>query len=296
MKKFVTKIVSVCFVITIIASLTTTAFAADEQLTINSDANVNVGDTVTFTLYLSDCKEDIIGYEMRLFYDSEYLELDKESLKFEKFDGVIHNPNLENKIAMSWTNISQPADFSKKAQFLSVDFKVLKGGEAEISQFVTDMYGDDMTYLKSYKWTYNISVGDDTVTSDKTPLISDDAKTLAEKQGSFINYVDGMGEENAPKDEEHQAVTGVMKNVITNTEVVNVTKDNSGSGNGSSNMSTYFIIGAAVLVVALAVVAVIVVKKRDDENVEEVIDELDLNDTNEAVSDDIQTNNDEIID
>lgn len=296
MKRLMTKIISVCFVITIIASLSATAFAADKQLTINGDAKVNVGETVTFNLYLSECTEEIIGYEMRLFYDSEYLELDAESLKFEKFDGVIFNPNLENKVAMSWTNISQPADFSKKAQFLTVNFKVLKDGEAEISQFVTDMYGDDMTYLKSYKWSYDISVGEDAVVSDKTPVISDDAKTLAEKQGSFINYVDGMGEENSPNEEEHQAVTGVVKRVVTETNVVNVTQDNNGSGSGSSSMSTYFIIGAAVLVVVLAVVAVIIVKKRDEENVEEVSGELNLTDTNQTVSDDIKTNSDEIID
>lgn len=127
MKKVLTKIISLCFAATILMSVSITAFAAD-QLTINEEAKVNVGDKVKFSLYLSECTEEVIGFEMRLFYDGEYLELNKDSITYEKFDAVIHNPNLENRVAVSWTNISQPADFSKKALFMSAEFKVLKAG------------------------------------------------------------------------------------------------------------------------------------------------------------------------
>ena len=210
MKKHLVKIISLCFASVLMLSFMTsiTAFAADDELTVNSNAKVKVGDKIKYTLYLSDTKEDIIGFELRMFYDHNYLELDKDSVNYGKFDGVIHNLNIEDKIPINWTNISIPVSFSSKAEFLSMEFKVVKGGETEISQFVSEMYGDDMTYLKSYKWTYDITVNDKSIVKDQTPVISDDQQTLEKNQGSFINYIDGMGEENTPNKDNHQAVVG----------------------------------------------------------------------------------------
>ena len=111
MKKHISRILSVFFVMSIVLASSFTTSAAEDELVINSDAKVKVGDTVKFSLYLSDTTEDIIGFEMRLFYDNEYLEFDKDSITYEKFNGVIHNLNLENKIPISWTNISEPANF-----------------------------------------------------------------------------------------------------------------------------------------------------------------------------------------
>ncbi len=258
MKRMICKLISLCFVITMMLSATVTAFAAEEALTINGEAQAKIGDTVKFLLYLDECTEDIIGFELRLFYDDECLQMDPDSITYEKFDGVIHNTKIPGKLPTSWTNISQPADFSSKALFLSVDFKVLKAGDAEISYFVTDMYGDDMTYLKSYKWTYDISVNDEAVVSDKTPPVSRDEETLKTKQGSFINYIDGMGEENSPNKGEHEA--------IKTTEIVTHYKDvtqNNPSG-GSNVNATYIIIASAIGIIALAMIAIMIVKKRDE--------------------------------
>lgn len=127
------------------------------------------------------------------------------------------------------------------------------------------MYGDDMTYLKSYKWTYDISVNDETIVSDKVPPISDNQEIINEKQGSFINYIDGMGEDNSPNKDEHQAVTGVVE--VTQYKEVTKTTTTSGS-------MVYIIAAAAVIIVALAVVAIIVVKKRDDANLQQATNSL----------------------
>lgn len=265
MKKHISRILSVFFVMSIVLASSFTTSAAEDELVINSDAKVKVGDTVKFSLYLSDTTEDIIGFEMRLFYDNEYLEFDKDSITYEKFDGVIHNLNLENKIPISWTNISEPANFSQKALFVSADFKVLKGGETEISQFVTEMYGDDMTYLKSYKWTYDISVNDEDVVTDKTPVMYADEETLNRSQGSFINYVDGMGEENSPNQDNHEVFGGTGPQAGTNvvSNVLDVTRYENAGGSGSSDM-TPIIIVAAIVVVIGAIIAILIVKKKDD--------------------------------
>ena len=262
MKKHLVKIISLCFAAALMLSFMTsiTAFAADDELTVNSDAKVKVGDKIKYTLYLSDTKEDIIGFELRMFYDHNYLELDKDSVNYGKFDGVIHNLNLEDKIPINWTNISTPVSFSSKAEFLSMEFKVLKGGETEISQFVSEMYGDDMTYLKSYKWTYDITVNDKTIVKDQTPVISDDALTLEKNQGSFVNYIDGMGEENTPNKDNHSAVVGGTQIA---TEYVDVTRYENVTTNGSFNMMPIIVI-VAVVVVAGAIVAILIIKKRDD--------------------------------
>lgn len=257
MKKMLSKLISLCFVIAMMLSVTVTAFAAEGTLTINGEAQAKVGDTVKFSLYLDECTEDIIGFELRLFYDEECLQMDPDSITYEKFDGVIHNTKIPGKLPISWTNISQPADFSSKAQFLSVDFKVLKAGDSEISYFVTDMYGDDMTYLKSYKWTYDISVNDESVVSDKTPPVSRDEETLKTKQGSFINYIDGMGEENSPN-KEHEAI----KTTEIVTHYKEVTQSNQ-SGDSNVNM-TYIIIAVAIGIIVIAIIAIVIVKKRDE--------------------------------
>ena len=227
MKKHLVKIISLCFASVLMLSFMTsiTAFAADDELTVNSNAKVKVGDKIKYTLYLSDTKEDIIGFELRMFYDHNYLELDKE--------------------------------------FLSMEFKVVKGGETEISQFVSEMYGDDMTYLKSYKWTYDITVNDKSIVKDQTPVISDDQQTLEKNQGSFINYIDGMGEENTPNKDNHQAVVGSVPGTQIATQYVDVTRYENVSSDGSFNMMPIIVI-VAVVVVAGAIVAILIIKKRDD--------------------------------
>lgn len=264
MKRLITKTISVMFCLAMLLSVTLTAFAANNELSINSESKVNVGDKIKYTLYMSDTTEDIIGFEMRIFYDDKYLKLDKESVEYDKFNGVIHNLDLKNRIATSWTDFMNPVGFSTKAPFISMEFEVLQAGDTEISQFVTDMYGDDMTFLKSYKWTYSIEVNGKDVSTDKTPLISEDADTLAQKQGSFINYLDGMGEENTPNKEDHQAVTGVIpttgvvSNIVENTRIVEVENND-----GSMNMTPLIIVVAAIIVIG-AIVAIVIVKVLDD--------------------------------
>lgn len=278
MKKHLVKIISLCFVSVLMLSLMTsmTVFAADNELTVNSDAKVKVGDKIKYTLYLSDTKEDIIGFELRMFYDHNYLELDKDSMNYGKFDGVIHNLNIEDKIPINWTNISTPISFANKAEFLSMEFKVVKGGETEISQFVTEMYGDDMTYLKSYKWSYDITVNDNSIVKDQTPVISDDKQTLENNQGSFINYVDGMGEENTPNKDNHQAVVGSVPGTQIATQYVDVTRyedvTSNGSSNGSFNMMPIIVIVAIVVIVG-AIVAILIIKKRDDAKISDENDD-----------------------
>lgn len=242
------------------------AFAADDDvLTINGDAEVHVGDTVKFTLYLDETKEEIYGFELRLFYDSDYLSFEKKSLTSEKFNSLFYNGDIDGKIPMNWTDIGNPVDFSSKAEFFSCDFEVKKPGDATISYFVTEMYGEDLTYLKSYKWTYDLSVKGKKVISDGVLPITDDEETLRERQSSFINYADGMGEENSPNKDNHEAVEGVHHatyNVYEN-DVIEVTRYEE-ANNKITRSSNFWvlIIGIPVVIILVVAAIVIVVKNK----------------------------------
>lgn len=289
MKQIALKITSVCFVLVLLLFAVTVVSAEEvqstaakiaengdtsSQLTINDEAKVNVGDTVKFTLYLSEVKDPVIGFEMRIFYDNEFLEYQEKSLDFEKFEVVFFNESIAGRIPMNWTDFTHPADFSDKSVFLSADFKVLKGGNADISYFITEIYGEDMTYLKSYKWTYDITVNDEKLITDGVLPVSQDKNTLDKNQGSFINYVDGMGEENSPNSvKDHPAVVGALGNNqnyegvtynVYEQEVQDitkvVTKDSEKEKGGMSSTLIFIIIAIPVLVVLIGVALFLVNK------------------------------------
>ncbi len=234
------------------------AFAAENDLKINTDANVKVGDKITYTIYMSDCKELIEGIQMHIFYDKDYLKLDKNSLKLNMFDGATKNTDNDGYIMFLWSNITQLADFSDKEVLVSADFEVLKSGSTAITEFVEQLYGDDMTYIKSYKMTYDISVNGKVILSDKAPLIKSDASIINNYQGDFINYIDGMGEENSPNKDDHPAVTGIKTTVKLNNGAANVTNDSEGADASS------VIVVIAFVIVAFAIVAVFIAKRKDN--------------------------------
>jgi len=268
MKQLVLKITSLCFALTLFtfSALTVSAedgAAAGDTLTLNDEATVKTGDTVTYSLYLGDTVEPIVGFELRLFYDSEYLEYQKGSLKFEKFDVVVYNEDIEGKIPMNSTSLTNLPLFDKKSQFLSADFKVKKGGKANISYFFTELYGENMTYLKSFTFTYGLTVGDKAVVTDGVPLVNTDDETLQNNQGDFINYADGMGE-NSPNQGSHEEVRGSLAPYVQ-TEIVEVTRSVSGSGTNSGGLpgSVLFILIAAPILIAAVVAAVVIVNKKN---------------------------------
>lgn len=307
MKQLFSKVTSICFALAMIGLSVIPAFAVDttaksdgssNTLKINGDASVEVGKTVTYTLYLSDASDPVVGFEMRLFYDSDYLEYQPSSIKFEHFDAVIYNENIDGKIPMNYSALSNKPDFSKKSQFVSVDFKVKKAGESEISYFFTELYGDDMTYLKSFTFTYELAVGEESVVSDAVPPVNRDEDNLRDNQGDFINYADGKGENNANSNDtatdskssdtkaavnsaaEGDAEEDGQESVIShepvvdknNTlspyyqeEIVEVTRkvggsDNSGSGGLSGGI--IFLLIAVPVVIAAVVVALVLVNKK----------------------------------
>ena len=269
----------VCAVDTTAAETTAVAGTQTSEggstLTINNAASVEVGKTVTYTLYLSEATESIVGFELRLFYDSDFLEYQKNTLKFDKFDVVFFNEDIKGKIPMNYTSLNNQPLFDKKGQFLTANFKVLNGGNANISYFFTELYGENMDYLKSFRFTYDLAVDGETILKDAIPVVNADDDTLQNNQGDFINYSDGMGEENSPQNEsEHVRIGSGVK-----TQVIDVTRSNDENGakkTSGNNFVKYIIIFAilGLVVAAIAVAIVMVRKKNEEDNTEDTIDTL----------------------
>ncbi|MER2080291.1 MAG: cohesin domain-containing protein [Ruminococcus sp.] len=277
MKHFFSTLAAAAMAAVLTVSASPSAFAESANADAVSDIKFSEGDNVEFKLYLSETKEDIIGFEMRLFYDANLLEFDKDSLEAEKFDSLFYNRDIEGKIPMNWTDIGNPASFSSKGEFISCKFKAKAAGEyvdtrdsevdPTISYFVTEMYGDDMTYLKSYKFTYDLFINDKAVISDGVLPITKDADTLNSRQSSFINYADGMGEENSPNKDDHNSVVGEehATRVVYEEDVIEATRYEEVASSSKNNNMIFLFIAIPVLgaLVALAIVLVVKNKNKD---------------------------------
>ncbi len=278
MKKFLT-IITVTCVLTSMLIVSAVSAGATGQLVINKKAKANVGDKVKYILYLADTEEEIEGFEMNLNFDPEYLETNYDSIKLPKIDSAMKNI-VKGEVFLNWTNVFKKLNFSDKQEFLDIEFTVKKAGNTDITKFIKEIYGDDMTYLKSYTWTYDLVINDDTVIKDEPPLITTDEKLISQYQGSYINYVDGKGEKNSPEEGDHQAVT-VDNNLLKNRDATQgnrvgetVTINQQGSyiqdvtrfvdkNNSSGGFPAWIIgAGAGVLILGLIVAAVVISRKK----------------------------------
>ncbi len=289
MSKKIKSILSILFA----AVLTVSCFcipvnAADNDLKIKISSDdkdsvtAKVGDTVKYAVYMTQTKEEVIGVQMSFFYDDAYLKMNADSVKCESFPNSVGNTALKNYYIFTWTDVQNPVTLNADKALVSAEFKVLKGGETDLSYFISDIYGDDMTYLKSYKITCKLWVNGEEVKKDVVPIVDEKNANENKLQGDFVNYVDGMGEENTPNKDDHKSVI-VEKRYITTqekTSVVDVTKVVESSTNGSGSTTTIIII-VAIVVVLLAAGAIIFVKKKDEKNKADSIGNSQPDDNNE---------------
>lgn len=267
MSKKVKNILSAVFILAVLMSASLTVSAAENELVINSDVKAQKGDKVTYSIYLADCNEDVLGVTMSIFYDDEYLKLDADSITYEKLDGVVQNPNLDGYFKFTWTNVNDVQDFSKKAMLVSADFEVLKEGSTELSYFITDLYSnvEKMETMKSYTLTCDIAVNGEVVSKDKTPIVNEDVSKENKLQGDFINYIDGMGEENTPNKDDHKSIIVEKKYITKNVETQIVDVTNPASGSSISFSTVPLIVIIAIVIVVLAIAAIIIVRRKDNQ-------------------------------
>lgn len=208
--------------------------AADDALQVDGRVEYKVGDTLTYNVCLEGVPEKIIGIQMYVTYDPEYLKIDGDSLETPKFPGAVSNTNLQGRFTFNWTNVSQMAKFTEKDTLVKVNFEVLKAGKTDIKCFIEEMYSYTDKTLKTiteYTMTVEYSENGSVIKADVPPLVEEDPSFVAEHQGQFVNYKDGKGSDNKDADSEHQAVTAADNNNQNNA-------NNENNGQGGSQAVT----------------------------------------------------------
>lgn len=186
-----------------------------------------VGDIIKYSIYMSDTTEDVVGVKMSGFYDKEYLSIVENSFITDSFSNSDINDSAENCYTFFWTDVKNPTEIHSDTSLFSIEFKVEKVGETDLSYFITDIYGDDMTYLKSYTITCSVSVNGTEEIENVTPIVNADCVNDSKFQGGFVNYIDGMGEENTPNKSSHEAVKTKNSGESETTSSVSYGNDNS---------------------------------------------------------------------
>lgn len=251
LKKFKTAI-AYCSAMLMIVAATMSANAANE-VTINDSANVAVGDTFTYSMFISDAQSGIMGMQAYVFYDTDYLEIDTSSISFETLNGVIYNGNLDGYMTFNFSDINNYADFSSRSQLVSMNFKVTKAGNTNVRYFIKEMYDSNMVTLSAYTITYDIVYNEKTIVSDQIPVVEDSEKYINHYQGNFTNYLDGKGDDNTNEKSDHKAVIGekttmVPQNNQNDNQYTDVTKN----GSGSSVTTIVIVCGCVLLAAAIA--------------------------------------------
>lgn len=237
-----------CSAAMFLLALPLSANAADE-VRINDAASVAVGESFTYSMYISDASDGIMGMQAYVFYDTDYLEIDTASINFETLNGVIYNGNLNGYMTFNFSDITNYADFSSRSQLTSMNFNVKKAGNTNITYFIREMYGSDTQSLTAYTFTYDIISNGKTLVTAQTPVVETSDKYINTYQGNFINYIDGKGNDNTDEKTDHKAIIGerttmVPQNSQGNTQYINVEQSDSGT-----SVTTFVIICGVVLLV-----------------------------------------------
>ena len=250
MVKTVKSILSITFIVifsTLIFCIPTSA--VEDNLKINITYNENnsirakVGDIIKYSICMSDVTEDVLGVKINGFYDSEYLSIVQNSFTTDAFSNYDTSTGTNNCYTLQWTDVQNLAKIDPNTPLFTIEFKVEKNGETDLSYFITDMYGEDMTYLKSYTITCNVSVNGNEEEKNLTPIVNPDCVNDSSFQGSFMNYIDGMGDN---------------KSSIAETQFKHVTKV-TGNMLGSGGDYTYanIIVAGTIILLIMAIIIVI---------------------------------------
>lgn len=168
------------------------SFSAEENLKINDKINAKVGDKVTYEFYVSDVPEKVEDIQMQVSYESEYLEIDGDDVKYLEGGSSVYNTDLENRMLFNSANGVQGWDFSEKTLILSLSFEVLKGGETNIEYYMQCMdYLSNSMNVDYYVFKTDFLVNGKAVEKNVTPKVDANASG-----GTFINFENGKGSDN----------------------------------------------------------------------------------------------------
>lgn len=198
--KRILSVVAAVLILTV-SCLTAVVSADENTLTFNDGKTANVGDTITYTFSLSDCPEPLVGIQMYIYYNPEYLQASSE-YKTDLTGSVINPTYTDEKgngqVIVTASDING-MDYSSKKTVVSVDFKVLKGGSSDITYYVTEMYtlneSSEIVPLAGYAFHQDITVNGSSVSENETPkLETNDDKFTSDQISNFVNNEEGKSD------------------------------------------------------------------------------------------------------
>lgn len=198
--KRILSVVAAVLILTV-SCLTAVVSADENTLTFNDGKTANVGDTITYTFSLSDCPEPLVGIQMYIYYNPEYLQASSE-YKTDLTGSVINPTYTDEKgngqVIVTASDING-MDYGSKKTVVSVDFKVLKGGSSDITYYVTEMYtlneSSEIVPLTGYAFHQDITVNGSSVSENETPkLETNDDKFTSDQISNFVNNEEGKSD------------------------------------------------------------------------------------------------------
>jgi hypothetical protein len=262
---------SILFLIAFALTFAALPVAMAASATVNGKT-VDVGDEVTYVLYLGEVPDPIESVNLSLYYNSDVLEYVEDSFSSEGFDrGLIANPDgVKGESLMNAVNI-RGFDFTTTKEVIRITYKVIAPGSTDITYAIKDMntiYEDKPgDYVSRYVLTYSIFADESEIIATQPPIINTDPK-YADERGYFVNREDGLGADNGePLDPDRtdpakRATTPDIGQDVVIDENGNVIENSNGTpaeAAGNSSVSSVIVIIVVVLLVLLAAIVLIVI-------------------------------------
>ncbi len=262
MKRFLKISVITLLGVLILSLSMLTAFA-----TVNGK-DAKVGDTITYTLYIADSTQNIVGIDARFFFDQETLEL--VSVETDNLgDSTVVNDNINNDGVIYMNNAyikgGKGLACKDKVALATLTFKVLEDTPTDITYYIPYIYDFEMVNIYNYTFTYELTVEGETVIENEPPVLAgDDELGKISDLGDFENVPEGTGSGIKPT----AAPTKAPSANQDNNSGTQGTQTGTAEGDDGDFNVLYVIIPIVVLMV-IAIVVLVIIKQKQTKNEEE---------------------------
>ena len=241
MKKLISLLCVLAMTVAIVAIGVVSA-SADVPSTV---LDVKKGDTVKYSLALSDVPERIVGCDFSVYYDADAFKLDSvadfsDSTNDEDWQATI-NPDLKGEVRGNWS-ILKGVDFSKKRNIVTLNLTAQKDTSAHISYFVRYMYDNtvfdspERPQIDQYQFACDVSVNGAAVIQNAQPELNVEEE---QPNGLFDNSRTGSSKDAdvALSGDSIKANGGASGDIsgYEGRDNVNVSVDNDSNGNSGNN-------------------------------------------------------------
>lgn len=219
------KAISVSLMILFITVTSVMVVSADDTCIINNDIETNIGDKVTYNLYISDVPEKVEDLQIEINYNADCLEAVEGSVTYPDGGSSVYNIKIPGKVLFNSANGIEGWDFKKKTLLFGVSFKVTAPGESDIQQYIQCMdYLSNSQSVDDYVLTTEYLVNNETAKEGEPPVINPEGQG-----GNFVNFENGKGEKNGGD----TPIGGVLGG---NNNDANVNQAANADGNDDSNV------------------------------------------------------------